>query len=124
MKIKLKRLRQLVREELLREYPAGIGLVSPVDPDGAYDYDYDIFDHGQLVPGETIDYHTFRSDDPKKQLGMTWDEKDPCAVHPAALGLVGVASRGDNAQPRGADNLSTNPEGDLETSTQDELVSS
>lgn len=107
MKIKLKRLRQLVREELLREYPAGIGLVSPVDPDGAYDYDYDIFDHGILTPGEKpySAVGVIRPEDPALFLGMKWDSDDTCTVHPAAMGKQGVEARGNDVDVKSPDEI-------------------
>lgn len=112
MRMRLGQLRRLIREAL-RESSAGIGVTSsPVDPDGAYPYD--LFTHGELTPGESIDFHSFRPDDPKRALGMTWDPTTNAnAVHPVSLGQVGVAARGDSAQPKGADDLSDNSSDDL-----------
>jgi hypothetical protein len=118
MLMRLGQLRRLVRE-VLRESSAGIGVTSsPVAPDGAYPYDIDIFGHGILTPGESIDFHSFRPDDPKLALGMKRDAATNAnAVHPVSLGLVGVAARGDSAQPTGTDDLDTDPQGDLEEET-------
>jgi hypothetical protein len=96
-----------IRRFMLQEYPAGAGMVDPIEPPHgfytAYDQDKD---HGSVekiqgmwyrspgrTPGEDGD--PFRGTDPNAQLGFhpPAGENDPGTSPPATMGMDGVAAR-------------------------------
>jgi len=94
-----------VKQYLLQEYPAGAGMVDPVEPPKGFYADYDAErDHGSPEQIQGMYYGTpgrpmgtegdpRRPEDAAATLKMHCDDTEPTTVHPAAMGMDGVAAR-------------------------------
>ena len=94
-----------IKQYLLQEYPAGAGMVDPVEPPKGFYSDFDAEkDHGSPEQIQGMYYLTparpagtegdpFRPEDPSAALKMHCDSNEPTTVHPAVMGMDGVAAR-------------------------------
>jgi|SRR5581483_3110867 len=93
------------QRQLLAEYPAGAGMVDPVEPPKGFYSDYDAErDHGSPEQIQGMWYATpgrpagtegdpRRPEDPVTTLKMHCPENDPTTIHPSVMGMDGVAAR-------------------------------
>jgi hypothetical protein len=94
-----------IKRYLLQEYPAGAGMVDPIEPPKGFYADYDAErDHGSPEQIQGMYYGSpgrpmgtegdpRRPEDSPATLKMHCDDTDPTTIHPAAMGMDGIASR-------------------------------
>lgn len=93
-----------IKRYLMQEYPAGAGMVDPIEPPKGFYSDYDAErDHGSpeqiqgmwyATPGRPMgtEGDPFRPEDPASTLKMHNAESDPTTTHPAVSGEEGFAA--------------------------------